>query len=108
MCTWRAEAASWPPPFDTLELPENVTAPMEPNGRTVAHTKCVILDVLTLDGLATAQTVESGSKPHTDRLGEHEGQLTRVNPLANQSAQRASRTETRSAWRPSPHPNARC
>jgi len=36
---------------------------MEPKSRTVAHTKRVILDVLTLDGLTTAQTVESDPNP---------------------------------------------
>jgi len=60
---------------------------MEPHGCTVAHTKRVILEVLALDWLATSQTVESGSKPDADGLGEHEGQFTRVNPLADQSAQ---------------------
>jgi len=56
---------------------------MEPNGGTVAHTKRVILEVLALDWLATSQTSESGSKPDADGLGEHEGQFTRVNPLAD-------------------------
>jgi len=60
---------------------------MEPNGGTVAHTKRVILEVLALDWLATSQTSESGSKPDADGLGEHEGQFTRVNPLADQGAQ---------------------
>jgi hypothetical protein len=61
---------------------------MEPNGHTVAHTKCVILDVLALDGLATAQTFESGSKPHADGPGEHEGQFARINPRTDQRTQR--------------------
>jgi hypothetical protein len=61
---------------------------MEPNGRTVAHTERVILDVLALDSLATAQTVESGSKPNADRLGEHEWQFARIDPLTNKRAQR--------------------
>ncbi|HEY2416870.1 MAG TPA: hypothetical protein VGH84_03065 [Steroidobacteraceae bacterium] len=41
-----------------------------------------------LDWLATSQTVESGSKPDADGLGEHEGQFARIDPLANQGAQR--------------------
>jgi len=61
---------------------------MEPKSLTVAHTKRVILDVLTLDGLTTAQTVESGSKPDADGLGKHEWQFARINPLADQPAQR--------------------
>jgi len=60
---------------------------MEPNGCRVTDTKRVILEVLALDWLATSQTVESGSKPDADGPGEHEGQFTRLNPLADQSAQ---------------------
>jgi hypothetical protein len=48
----------------------------------------VILEVLALDWLATSQTIESGSKPDADGLGEHEGQFTRVNPLTDQGTQR--------------------
>src|SRR6516162_5632493 len=70
-----------PRPFDALELPNNVAAPVNTHGGAVPDTKGVVLDLLALDRLAAGEAFESRSRSHADGLGEHRGQPAVIDPL---------------------------